>query len=129
MTPTNISLAVCAALFFGCHAEPPHLVVTDELGPGIRTETAEFRRGAAAVASRVVHYYNAPTQQRDEAGDFKEVFRAMTGKELAEPAAVRSIPALLAALEKEGMKLTEETAAKAETSAMSPTVRRFTVSR
>ena len=101
--------------------------MTDAMGPGIHTETAEFRRGSAALVSRVAHYYNAPMQQRDEAGDFKEVFRATTGKELADPAAVRSIPALLIALEKAGVKLVAEPGEKAEASPMTPTVRRFTV--
>jgi hypothetical protein len=79
------------------------------------------------VVSRVVHYYNAPTGDRSEAGDFVEVFRAMTGKELADPAAVRSVSALLTTLEKEGVRLTAEPGAKVESRSMEPRVRTFTL--
>jgi hypothetical protein len=43
------------------------------------------------------------------------------------PATIRSVSALLAALEKEGVKLTAEPAGKAENNAMGARVRTFTV--
>jgi hypothetical protein len=68
-----------------------------------------------------------PTGEHSYAGDFTAVFRAVTGKELAEPAAVRSVSALLAALEKDGVKLTAEAGGNVKEKSMIPRVRAFTV--
>jgi hypothetical protein len=103
------------------------LVVTELTAPGENTRTAEYHNGSTHVVSRVVHSYNTPTGDSSESGDFTAVFRAMTGKELAKPAAVRSVSALLAALEKEGVKLTAEPGGKAEDNPMAPRVHAFTV--
>ena len=124
---TAFNLAACAALFFGCERKAPRLVVTEEIAPGVNTETAEYSHGSTRIVSRVAHYYNSPTGDHSEAGDFAAVFRAMTAKELTEPAAVRSVSALLAALEKEGVKLTAEPGGKSEDRPMEPRVRAFTV--
>jgi hypothetical protein len=120
-------VAVCAALVLGCERKPPRLVVTETIEPGVNTDTAEYHNGSAHVVSRVVHSYNTPTGEHSEAGDFTAVFRAMTGKELAEPTAVRSVSALLAALEKDGVKLTAEPGGNVDERPMGPRVRAFTV--
>ena len=123
------SVAVIAMLVQGCERKPPRLVMTETTEPGMNTETAEYFNGSAHAVSRVAHFYNSPTGDRSEAGDFTTVFRAMTGKELAEPAAVRSASALLSTLEKEGVKLTAEPGGKVEESPMAPRVRAFSVAR
>jgi len=125
----GLRVAICATVLFGCEGKPPRLVVTEETVPGENTLTVEYRNGATHVVSRVAHSYNTPTGDRSESGDSTAVFRAMTGKELAEAAAVRSASAFLATLEKEGVKLTAEPGGKVEENPMAPRVRAFTVGR
>ena len=126
MKAVGLLVAACAVLALGCQRKLPRLVVTETIGPGVNTDTAEYHNGSTHVVSRVLHFYNLPTGDHSEAGDFTAVFRAVTGKDLAEPAAVRSASALLSALEKEGVKLIAEPAAKTE-EGMAPKVRAFTV--
>ena len=123
----SFGVTVCAVVLLGCERKPPRLVVTEMTAPGENMQTAEYHNGSTHVISQVAHFYNTPTGDSSESGDFTAVFRAMTGKELAEPAAVRSVSALLAALEKEGVKLTAEPGGKAEDNAMASRVRAFAV--
>lgn len=123
----GVSIIVCASGLPGCNRNLPRLLVSEQVGAGVNTDTAEYRNGSRSVVSRVEHYYNSPTGEHSEAGDFTAVFRAMTGKELAEPGAVRSVSALLSALEKEGVKLTDEPRGKVEDNPLAPGVRAFTV--
>jgi len=126
MKAAGLLVAGCAVLALGCERKLPRLVVTETIGPGVNTDSAEYHNGSTHIVSQVLHYYNSPTGDHSEAGDFTAVFRAATGKDLPEPAAVRSTSALLAALEKEGVKLTPEPPEKVE-GGMAPKVRAFTI--
>lgn len=128
MRTIEFALAACVALFPGCHVKPARLVITEEVAPGVNTDTAEYTDGATHVISRVAHFYNAPTGDHSESGDFAAIFLAVTGKKMAEPLATRSIPALLTAIENEGVKLKAQPPAKVEESPVAPKVRVFTVS-
>ena len=126
MKAAGFLVSGCAVLALGCERKLPRLVVTETIGPGVNTDTAEYHNGSTHVVSRVLHFYNLPTGDHSEAGDFTAVFRTVTGKDLAEPAAVRSPSAVLAALEKEGVKLNPEPPEKVE-GGMAPKVRAFTI--
>ena len=111
----------------GCNRKAASLVLTEALAPGMNTERAEYDNGSTRIASQVAHWYNAPTEERSESGDFTAVFRAMTGKELPEPGTVQSAAALLAVLEREGVKLTLQPQRDGNQRPMAPRVRVFTV--
>jgi hypothetical protein len=113
----------------GCNRKPARLVMTEVIALGVNTETAEYDNGSTRITSQVAHWYNAPTGERSESGDFTAVFRAMTGKELPEPGTVRSAAALLAVLERERVKLTLQPQSDGNQSPMAPSVRVFTVGR
>jgi hypothetical protein len=113
----------------GCNRKPARLVVTEVIAPGVNTETAEYDNGSTRIASQVAHWYNAPTGERSESGNFTAVFRAMSGKELPEPGTVRSADALLAVLEREGVKLTSQPQRDGNQSPMASRVRVFSVGR
>jgi hypothetical protein len=124
----EFALAACVALFPGCHVKSHRLVITEEVAPGMNTDTADYTDGATHVVSRVAHFYNAPTGDHSVSGDFDAVFLAVTGKKTVGPLATRSIPALLTAIEKEGVKLKAQAAEKVEESPVAPKVRVFSVS-